>query len=201
MTSPVDLSSILDVINTPAAITNEDGIFTYCNTHYLDLIGRSSLQVIGFSVSKVLSGTFLDLEMAAERSLLNSGGRYIQYEMDCEKIHPFNIRASVRKTILTDASGGAKGFITIVNIDPNIFYAVIKHEFQFTNQEAKVFQKLIEGANIKTIARSLGISAHTISGHTKEIYIKTKINSRHELQGLALKWSQLPLGYRRNILT
>jgi DNA-binding CsgD family transcriptional regulator len=102
--------------------------------------------------------------------------------------------------ILTGASEVANGFVAIVSLDPQPFYAVMKHEFQLTNQEARVFQELIEGANIKTIARRLGISAHTISGHTKEIYMKTKINSRHELQGLALRLSHLPLRYRRNIL-
>jgi DNA-binding CsgD family transcriptional regulator len=200
MQTLIDLSAILDVIDSPAAITNKDGIYIYCNLPYLDLVGRSSLQVIGFSVSTILPGALLDLELAAEKSLLNSGGKYVQYEMECEKLHPFNIRASVRKVLLTSASELAKGFVTIVNLDPQLFFAVMKHEFRLTNQEARVFQELIEGASIKTIAKRLGISAHTIAGHTKEIYVKTKINSRHELQGLAFRLSHLPLQYRRNIL-
>ena len=92
--------------------------------------------MIGFSVSAVLPTSFLDLELAAERSLLHSGVKYIRYEMEWEKLHPFNIRASVCKVILTGASEIANGFVAIVNLEPQLFYAVMKHEFQLTNQEA-----------------------------------------------------------------
>ena len=54
--------------------------------------------------------------------------------------------------------------------------------FNLTKQEYCVLNSLNEGLSVKAVAKSLGISLHTVNGHMKSIYFKMNVKSRGEAQ-------------------
>ena len=180
-------------IKNPLAITDENNRFVQCNSAYLDLIGRSSAEVIGRHFGDAVSVQFARLELDVERKLISSNLMEIEYQVEFIDLHPFKVRVVGHKSILLDHAGHFNGFVTIFQVEPFIFYDVISRQFEFTAQETHVSRFLIEGHSVKEVAKFLGVSNHTITGHMKEIYGKAKVNSRSELQYLALKAAISPL--------
>jgi len=54
--------------------------------------------------------------------------------------------------------------------------------FNLTKQEYFVLSYLNEGLSVKTVAKNLDISLHTVNGHMKSIYFKLNVKSRGEAQ-------------------
>jgi len=54
--------------------------------------------------------------------------------------------------------------------------------FNLTKQEYCVLSSLNEGLSVKTVAKKLDISLHTVNGHMKSIYFKMNVKSRGEAQ-------------------
>ena len=52
---------------------------------------------------------------------------------------------------------------------------------RFTPRQLEVLGRLLAGDNEKQVARALGISAHTVHTHVKEVYRRLEVNTRGEL--------------------
>lgn len=55
-------------------------------------------------------------------------------------------------------------------------------------REAQVAAGILEGMSAKGIARTLGISFHTVNTHTKRLFRKVEISRRSELIPLVLRF-------------
>jgi DNA-binding CsgD family transcriptional regulator len=188
---------MIDAIEAPAAVTNVSGTIIYCNHAYLDLMAKLAVDVIGCPAARVLPNCFLDLEIRAEKNLHQSCASQIQYELSCRSLHPFEIHAFVYKSALLDQEGAIVGYFTLIKLSERLGYTVIKHKFQLTNQEMRVFEGLIEGLSVKSIAKVLMISSHTVTGHMKVLYKKIAVKSRYELQYIGIQIQRNPLSYWR----
>lgn len=60
-------------------------------------------------------------------------------------------------------------------------------DYGLTPQETELLKLLIEGHHRKTAAREMGISFHTVSFHTKNIYEKLQVHSKSEAVAKALR--------------
>ncbi len=58
---------------------------------------------------------------------------------------------------------------------------------QLTARERETLQFLVKGFSIRECGELMGISAHTVSGHVKEIYKKLHVSSRAEVVTEALR--------------
>lgn len=59
--------------------------------------------------------------------------------------------------------------------------ARLAHLYALTPAQAQVTLELARGGSYKQIAKTLGISDHTVSSHVKEIYLKTGLNRQADL--------------------
>jgi len=55
---------------------------------------------------------------------------------------------------------------------------------QLTKQEYCVLDLLAQGLSVKSVAKRLGLSLHTVNGHMKLIYFKLNVKSRGQAQHL-----------------
>lgn len=60
-------------------------------------------------------------------------------------------------------------------------------DHQLSPQELRVLQLLVEGHNYKTAAAEIGVSIHTISFHTRQIFQKLQVHSKSEAVAKALR--------------
>ena len=185
----------------PIAICDDKGVFLYCNSSYLGLVSKSSNQVIGFSMRSILPKQFLSLEIEAECLLMSSGEGIIQYQLSCNSLFPFEIKASIYKERVNDPLNDRRYVIkTIIHLNNDVGYCVMQYKFQYTSQEMRVFNGLVNGLSVKAIAINLKISPSTVSDHMKGIYAKTNIHSRYELQRIAHDFYSSPLSNWKRLL-
>ncbi len=74
------LQGIIDAIPNPVFFKDEKGVYSGCNSAFLEYLGLSRNEVIGHTVYEVSSPELADVHARADRELLARGGRQ-QYEM------------------------------------------------------------------------------------------------------------------------
>jgi DNA-binding NarL/FixJ family response regulator len=83
-------------------------------------------------------------------------------------------------------------------ISPEIARRVVRlfHDFappptpagcQLSEQEIRVLRLLVDGHNYKTAAAELGVTIHTISFHTRQIFRKLQVHSKSEAVAKAIR--------------
>ena len=70
---------------------------------------------------------------------------------------------------------------TFARLDRSMEFCV-KNLYQLTKQEGLIVEAIANGLCTKKIARVMNLSAHTVSGYMKAIYIKFGAKSRSEVQ-------------------
>ena len=91
--------------------------------------------------------------------------------------------AMVKEHLLQVAAGGSP-------MSPSIARHVVAHfrpqptaEEVLTERELQLVQGIEDGLSYKQIAVRLGIAAHTVNTHIRNIYRKLEVNSKAELLG------------------
>ena len=67
------------------------------------------------------------------------------------------------------------------------FHPPEQAEYRLTPQEQQLLKLMVDGHHYKTAARSMGISASTVSFHLKNIYAKLHVHSKTEAVAKALR--------------
>ena len=173
----------LDAISNPALIKDIHGIYTHCNQAYLDIVNKSSDEVLGRTVHQILPDAVAQIHAQIDQQLLVSPSGCIQYEVECPEFTPCPLGAiTVNKSVIRSENGTIIGFIAILSIHKHQYSTNAKTIFKLTKQESCILSALNCGLSVKSIASSLQISTHTVSGHMKAIYVKMNVNSRAEAQ-------------------
>ena len=181
---PANLVFTLDAISNPVTIQDCLGIYTHCNQAYLNLIGKASIgEVVGCTPSQILPLAEAKIHNLVNQQLQLSQSKLASYELACLNLSSgaLNI-VKVSKSAIVTKDGQVAGFIAIYNAIKLQSPAPTKSLFRLTNQEDIILTALNSGLSVKSIARSLDISTHTVSGHLKAIYLKMNVRSRAEAQ-------------------
>jgi DNA-binding CsgD family transcriptional regulator len=181
---PANLVFALDAISNPVTIQDYLGIYTHCNQAYLNLIGKASIvEVVGCTPSQILPLAEAKIHNLANQQIQLSQSKLASYELTCLNMSSGALNtAKVSKSAIVTTDGQVAGFIAIYNVIKPQSPAPTKSLFRLTNQEDRILIALNSGLSVKSIARSLNISTHTVSGHLKAIYLKLNVRSRAEAQ-------------------
>lgn len=183
MSPLTNLKFTLDAISNPATIQDHLGFYIHCNQAYLTLIGKCANQIIGRSPSDILPPEEAKTHDQANKQLQASQSQLVLYDLVC--LNPSSgvvSIAKISKSALTQENGKIAGFIAIYNVLHATSITSTKPLFGLTNKEVAILAALASGLSIKSIAKALGISTHTVSGHLKAIYLKMNVRSRAEAQ-------------------
>jgi DNA-binding CsgD family transcriptional regulator len=80
---------------------------------------------------------------------------------------------------------------------PVVVAELLAAAYAFTNRERDVVGLVLRGDGNRQVARTLGISEHTVKEHVKAVFTKTGVTSRGELAAVLLREQYLP---RRGVL-
>jgi two-component system, NarL family, response regulator LiaR len=75
---------------------------------------------------------------------------------------------------------------------PFAFNTAAQSSLRLTGQEMKVLERLAAGESNKDIARTLGLSPHTVKTHTANLYAKLEVGSRGQAVSKARSLHLLP---------
>lgn len=171
----------LDAISNPASIENFQGALTHCNQAYLVFVGKTMDQVIGYTIKNLFSKEISNIFTDSNKNLLSTKRRHLQYEIQCPYCaHQDKIKIS--KSLIMARDGTPSGFITLFSNHKHAHNISARVTFALTPQEDNILKGLYAGLPIKSIAKSLNISPHTVYGYLKSIYLKMGVNSRAEAQ-------------------
>jgi DNA-binding CsgD family transcriptional regulator len=92
---------------------------------------------------------------------------------------------------------GAGAALIVEPARPVVVAEVLAAAYAFTPRERDVVGLLLRGEGNRQIARTLGISEHTVKEHVKAVFAKTGVTSRGELAAALLREQYLP---RRGVL-
>jgi len=96
---------------------------------------------------------------------------------------PSKLLESIREV----KNGGAPISPEIVQLFREFTPPATPAESRLSPQELRVLQLLVEGHNYKTAAAELGVTIHTISFHTRQIFQKLQVHSKSEAVAKALR--------------
>jgi DNA-binding CsgD family transcriptional regulator len=173
----------LDAISNPASVENFQGALTHCNESFLVFVGKTLDQVIGNTTNNLFNKELSDILTDSNKNLLSTKKRHLQYEIQCPYCaHQDTIKVS--KSLIMARDGAPSGFITLFSNHQHVHNKSARVTFALTPQEDNILRGLYAGLPIKSIAKSLNISPHTVYGYLKSIYLKMGVNSRAEAQAM-----------------
>ena len=178
-----DLSKkLLELIDRPTFIKDENGIYIACNSAFEKYLGITRSKILGenaFGIAPVsLAKIYVeaDAELFARRTMQIykapvSGAKWID-------------SAVFTKTIFFNDNDQVAGFIGVIDISRPYRdeEAVAKQDgvksSRLTAKEFEVLHLMTKGFSTKEIAKTLGISNHTIGDYCKTIYVKLRANNK-----------------------
>ena len=173
-----NLNHIFDFIELPLSIQHANGAYIYCNNHFLTLVGKDRHEVISNTPENLFTMSVAKTHNAADDYLHKSNKNTLTYETRCHDVHPHPRISRVNKTAIRDGNESVCGFITITLVKSESTCLVDK----LTNREVLVLEQIARGLAVKSIAKLLGISPHTVTGYMKSIYLKLEVTSRSQAQ-------------------
>ena len=176
------VNKLLELIDKPAFIKNELGIYTACNASFEKFLGISNKLILGKTAFDIAPTTLAkiyteaDVELFARRSVqiyraTVAGPRY-------ERTVIFS------KTVIFNEDDQLAGFVgTIGDMHADTPQGTqdkkINHNaINLTRREFEVLHLMSQGLTAKEIAKILDISYHTIGDYMKLIYLKLNVNNR-----------------------
>ena len=189
----------------PVFVKNTEGIYTYCNKAFLELIGASEHQVIGYKVNQIVSRKFAQEHERVDQILLKTSGSQ-RYSVSIGSGGSIYKKIIFNKSILYDQNCRVGGIICAITDDVVSIATRASVVKKLTSRELDVLRLLLVGKSTKAIALELGISVHTAGGYMKSLYLKLGAHSKNEamykaisIYGMALNESDVVLTNDRSI--
>lgn len=112
-----------------------------------------------------------------------------------DRVPRLTVRAASGRWLVLHASrlhppGGGEGAVVAVVIEPASraeLEPVVAAGYRLTAREGETLTLVLRGLPTKTIAASLGVTAHTVNDHIKSIFDKTGVGSRGELMATVFR--------------
>ena len=174
---------LLQEIDKPAFIKNEEGVYLACNSAFEKFLGVSKNQFLGQTAYSIAPKHLADIYTEADKELFarRSTQIYKAPVLGCDAIQPEIIVFT--KTIFFDEQDQVSGFIGIIDLKSglatlNSSQKLNTQDPRLTRREFEVLYLMSKGLATKEVAKMLQISNHTIADYTKSIYMKLGANNR-----------------------
>jgi DNA-binding CsgD family transcriptional regulator len=173
-------ATFLDTINQPIFAKDLYGRYIYCNQAFADFIDLPVDEIINRTAQDFSPMNLAKADLQIEKGPLSNGG-------DDSHISKMKIGAGkeevmviFKKSALFGSDRALAGFIGTVAVQASLIERGIDAVKELTNREVEIINLLAQGCSVKTMAKLLNISPHTITDHLKAIYRKLKVHSKNE---------------------
>jgi len=140
-------------------IEDFSGITLFSNSAYLNMLNKQKEKT---------DSSLLSLKAGKVKPLLCSSCAFGVYD--------------AALPIMVMSEGGAIFMVKTFSPKKRDAIKCIQHIYKLTKQECAVLAAMENGSSVKAISRQIKISAHTICGHMKSLYLKMSVTSRAQAQ-------------------
>ena len=176
------VKKLLELIDKPVFIKNENGVYTACNASFEKFLGIDRCQILGNTAFDIAPTALAKIYTAADKDLFAKSSVQI-YKSKVKSAQQEKV-VIFSKIIFFDNDDRLAGFIGAINESQGYADESIHDQngndypLKLAPREFEVLYLMCQGSSAKGIANALCISPHTVADYMKSIYRKLKVNSR-----------------------
>ena len=152
-------ATILETIKQPIFIEDIYGVYVYCNQAFADFMEQPIDRIVKRADTKNLQSRLAETASLSKTS---------------------DVKISLNKSILYGTGQKIIGYVGTVQIESGFLIKNVQVVNKLTEREVEIINLLARGCSVKTIAKLLNISPHTVADHLKSIYRKLNVHSKSE---------------------